>query len=226
MRPRFFLPTFFFSALCLVGCAGLAIPGQGQATPLPSNELTYDGAITLSIKNGQTLPGTNLGYQGKSADGRALLVIDGQQAAKSTLDSVNYSGSLAPGTQLNLSTRVATFDQNGITLIGTVHIVVQDPQPQPGNPASDSITGYGVQVQYTVNKNATIPGTTVQYLGSSTQGAQFSGLGQFPYRQQFDSVVWGGHLRDKVAIQLDLRLLNYSDTSATLVGTAQISFEK
>jgi hypothetical protein len=229
MNPRILFPTLFLSALLFVACAGpslpLPLPGGGD-TPAAGSDLTYDGALSITVKNGQNYPGTDVGYQGKSADGRALLVIGGEQAAKSTLDSVNFSGVLVPGTQLNLTTRVGTYDQNAVTLLGTVHIVIQDPHPQAGDPSPNQITAFSVPVQYTVNKNSYIPGSTAQFLGQSTQGAQFSNIGEFPYRSQFDSVVWTGHLRDKVAVRLDLRLLNSSDESATLAGTAQVKFEK
>ncbi len=215
-----------FAALALTGCIGDLLPGGGNLPTTVSNQIVYDGALSVSIKNGQTLAGTNLGYEGKSTDGRALLIIGGEQAPKSTADSVNFVGSPVAGTQLKLNTRVGTYDNTTINLIGTVHILVLDPQPQAGDLAPEAITAFGIPVQYSVNKNEFVPGSTVQFLGQTQEGAQFSGVGQYPYRQQFDSVVWIGHLRDKIGVRLDLRLLNSSDDSATLVGTAQVRFEK
>ncbi len=226
MIPRLFFLALIFFAVVLAGCSGELIPTASVGTPTVANSLTYDGSITLSIKNGQTLAGTNLGYQGMSADGRALLLIGKQQAAKSTLDSANYSGSPVLGTQMVLNMRVGTYDQNSVNLIGAVHLEIQDTHPQASDPAPDSITAFSIPVQYTVNKGSTIPGTTSQYLGQTTQGAEFSNLGEFPYRQALDSVVWSGHLRDKVFVRLDLRLLTFSETSATLIGPAQVRFEK
>ncbi len=227
MRPRILCLASWFAVLLLAGCAGDLLPGGGGSVPTTTpNQIVYDGALSISIKNGQILAGTNIGYQGKSTDGRALLLIGGEQAPKSTADSVNFVGSPVPGTQLKLNTRVGTFDNSGVNLVGTVHILVLDPQLQSGDLGPDAITAFGIPVQYSVNKGDRVPGTTVQFLGQTPDGAQFSGAGQYPYRQQFDSVVWTGHLRDKVGVRLDLRLLNSSDDSATLVGTAQVRFEK
>jgi hypothetical protein len=225
MLHRILLLLTIFGGLILAACSGQL--GLGSIdTPGAPNQLSYDGAITLAIRNGQTLPGTNVGYQGKTSDGRALLTIGGVPAPKSTADSVNFTGSPIPGTLLTLNLRVGTYDSNTVNLLGTVHLVISDPLPQPGELASDSITAFGIPVQYSVNGGGTIPGSTVQYVGKTDQGAQFNNVGGFPYRQQFDSIVWNGHLRDKVALRLDLRLISYSEDSAVLVGTAQVHFEK
>ncbi|MGE5140779.1 MAG: hypothetical protein ACM3JD_15035, partial [Rudaea sp.] len=58
------------------------------------------------------------------------------------------------------------------------------------------------------------------------QGAWFSSIGEYPYRQQFDSVVWSGHIRDKLALKTDLRIVAISQENVSLFGTAQIRFEK
>jgi hypothetical protein len=225
MVPRSVLILAFLSAAVLAACGGLPGLGSGDSSTSPK-QITYDGAILLTIKNGQTFPGTAIGYLGKAPDGRATVTINGQQAPKSTADSVNFSGSPIPGTVLSLSTRVGTYDDNAVNLFGTIHLVVDDPVPQMGNFGSDTITGFGVPVQYTVNKGEFIPGSTVQYLGKTDQGAQFSNVEGFPYRQQLDSIVWNGQLRDKVGLHLDLRLLSYSEDSATFAGTAEVRFEK
>ncbi|MGB8646822.1 MAG: hypothetical protein WCF84_16395 [Anaerolineae bacterium] len=227
MRPQILLLTLCAVVMLLAGCSG-QIPGGGIIgnTPVSGQTITYDGAINLSIKNGQPLAGTNLGYQGKSTDGRALLVIGSLQAPKQSLDSVTYKGSPVAGVVLDLSTRVGTYDQNTVNLIGTIHIEIQDPHPTANPPAAAQLTAYALPVQYNVNLNETIPGTLIQYLGQTPDGAKFSNVGEFPYRQQFDSVVWSGHLRDKVGLSLDLRLVSASEDKAALAGTAQIRFEK
>ncbi len=227
MQPRLFVLALVCLALVLAGCSMVMLPGGGGSTETDAaNELTFDGAITVSIKRGQTLAGTNVGYQGKSTDGRALLVIGGEQAPKSTADSVNFVGSPVAGTQLKLNTRVGTYDNNSVNLLGTVHILVLDPQPQSGDLTASTITEFGIPVQYSVGRDEFVPGSNLQYLGQTQDGAKFGGAGQYPYRQQFDSVVWAGHLRDKIGLRLDLRLLNSSEDGATLVGMAQVRFEK
>ncbi len=233
MRTPILFLVLFSSIFLLAGCALSDLPivgpylGGGADSPTSApNALAYDGALTLTIKSGQTLPGTNLGYQGKAADGRALLLIGSEQAAKSAADSLSYTGSVVAGTTLKLDMRIGPYDTSSVTLIGLVHVEVQDPQPTPGDSSTNTISAYGIQVQYSVKKNSAIPGTTIMFLGQTPNGAQFSGAGQYPYRQQFDSIVWSGHLRDKVFVRNDLRLLTYSEDSATLVGTAQVKFEK
>jgi hypothetical protein len=225
MMQRLLLVLVVVSASILAACAGLPCFGSGDTSTSP-NQIAYDGAILLTVKNGQTFPGTTIGYQGKTLDGRALVTIAGQQAPKSTADSVNFTGSPIAGTLLTLNTRVGNYDSNAVNLFGTVHLVVDNAAPQMGAFGPDTITGFGIPVQYSVNRGQTIPGSTVQFVGKTDQGAQFSNVEGFPYRQQLDSIVWSGHLRDKVALRLDLRLLNYSEDSATLGGTAQVQFEK
>jgi hypothetical protein len=225
MGLRSFIVIVVLGALGLSACARLPRIGLGGTSTSP-NQISYNGAILLTINNGQTFPGTTIAYQGKTPDGRALITIGGEQAPKSTADSVNFNGSPIAGTVLNLSTRVGTYDNNAVNLFGTIHLVVTDPAPQKGNFGSDTITGFGIPVQYTVNRGETIPGSTVQFLGKTDQGAKFSNVDGFPYRQQLDSIVWSGHLREKVALHLDLRLLSYSEDSATFAGTAQVRFEK
>ena len=225
MLHRSLILLVLFSASTFAACSGLPGFGSGD-TSTSANQISYDGAIALTIKNGQTLAGTTIGYQGKTSDGRALVIINGQQAPKSTADSVSFVGAPIPGTHLNLNTRVGTFDNNAVNLFGTLHLVVDDPVPQMGSFGPDSITAFGIPVQYSVNKGDSIPGSTVQFVGQTDQGAQFANVEGYPYRQQLDSVVWNGHLRDKVALRLDLRLISFSADSATLVGTAQVRFEK
>ena len=97
MRPQFLILTLVLLGLLSGGCAGLLPVETVGGIPTSNNNLTFDGAISVSIKNSQNLVGTTLGYQGKSADGRAMLVINGLQAAKQTADSVTYKGSQFPG---------------------------------------------------------------------------------------------------------------------------------
>lgn len=224
MRLSSLLLVAFVIPFTLAGCGVLPplLPGDASST----NQLTYDGAIALSVKNGSTFPGTTIGYKGKTADGRALVTISGQDAPKSTADSVTFIGSPIPGTVLDLNTRVGTYDNNVVNLFGTIHLAVTSPAPQMGTAVGDSITAFGIPVQYSVNKGNAIPGSTIQFVGKTDQGAQFTNVEGYPYRQQLDSVVWSGHLRSKVGLHLDLRLLSFSEDSATLVGTAQVQFER
>lgn len=212
----------------LAGCVGIpVIPGVPgiPSVPTPARQIDYDGAVTLSIKAGETLPGTNIAYRGRAPDGRAIMSINGLQALKSTADSVNWSGALVLFSLVELNLRVILYDDQGITLAGTVHIVVQEPNPTPADPAPNAMATYLFPVTFTVGRNDTIPGTVVSYIGANPNGAEFSNLDQFPFRQRFDSVVWQGRLRDRISARFDLRVLDFNAERVILGGTAKIIFE-
>lgn len=208
--------------LALAACQ--ALPVQPLATP--ARQITYDGAVKVTIAAGQTFPGTNIAYQGKAPDGRAILSVGGLQALKATADSVNWSGALVLFSLVDLNLRVLSYDESKLDLAGTIHVVVQDPTPTPATPSSRLIADFTIPVTYTVDRNRQIPGTTVSYVGAKTQGAEFANLDQVPYRDRFDSVVWQGRLRDRIAVRVDLRLFDFNDDRAVLGGTARVMFEQ
>ncbi len=210
--------------VCLTACG--AIPFIGNAAPTPARQVSFDGAVTLSAKAGEAIAGKGIIYQGKAPDGRSILSIDGLQALKSTADSVNWSGALVLFSLIDLKLRVVSYDENAIALAGTIHIVVQDPNPTAGNPSANPIASFVVPATFTVSRNATLPGSTVSYLGAKSGGAEFANLDQFPFRERFDSVVWQGHLRDRIALRMDLRVLDFNDDRVILGGTANIIFEQ
>lgn len=219
------MARIFFAILLLWG--GLSgcqfLPGAG---PTPSRQISYEGPVTLTIQTGATLPGTTIAYFGKAPDGRGIMNINGVQALKSTADSVNWTGALVLFSLIDLKLRVVTFDENGMTLAGTVRVVVQEPAPVAGNPSANRAADYVIPVSYTVNRGDVIPGTNVAYVGARTGGAEFTNLDQFPFRERFDSVVWQGHLRERIALRVDLRVLDFNEDRVVLGGTAQIIFEK
>ncbi len=224
MRLWFLLSLLVLVALA--GCAGQVGPISLGATDAPlGKQLVYDGAITFSIKAGGGLTGTTLGYSGRSPDGRAILTVNGQQALKSTADSISWTGSLAPGSLTTLSMRVGPYDGNGITLVGKVNVTIQGANPQLGNPSPNILTTYQIPVTYDVQKGDFIPGSLVQYAGAQADGAHFQNAGPLPF-QNLDSLVWQGRLKDKIALRLDLRILTYSDSGVRLAGFAKLFFEK
>ncbi len=218
------MPRVFFAILFLtVGLGGCQVlPG---AAPTPSRQISYQGPVTLQLKAGETLPGTTLAYYGKAPDGRAIMELGGAQALKSTADSVNWTGALVLFSMIDLKLRVVTFDEAGMTLAGTIQIIVQEPAPVAGNLSANRAAEYTIPVSYTVNQGDVIPGTNVRYVGARTGGAEFTNLDQYPFRERFDSVVWQGHLRERIALRLDLRVLDFNDARVILGGTAQIIFE-
>jgi hypothetical protein len=65
----------------------------------------------------------------------------------------------------------------------------------------------------------------VAFAGSTPDGAQFIGIEGYPYRKQFDSLQYVGHLAPKIYLRLDLRILNFSESSVTLAGPARLRIE-
>lgn len=210
----------------LAGCDRLpaSVPLLPSA-PTPARQITYDGAITLTVKVGETSPGTGIAYLGKAPDGRAVMTIDGLQALKSTADSVKWTGAVVLFSLIDLNLRVIVYDDAGMTLAGTIHIVVQDPNPTPADPSSNQIASFLIPVTYTISRGQSIPGTTVIYDGTKPSGAEFTNLDQFPFRDRFDSVVWQGRLRDRISVRQDLRVIDFNDDRVILGGTVRVIFE-
>jgi hypothetical protein len=216
-------PVQWLLLLALTACGNFF---GGAPPPTTTRQIIYDGAVTLNIKAGEALTGTNLLYQGKAPDGRAIMSINGLQALKSTADSVKWTGALILFSAVDLNLRVVSYDESSINLAGTVHIVVQEPNPTAADPSATLLGSFTFPITYTVSRNATIPGTTIAYVGAKTGSAEFSNLDQIPYRERFDSVIWQGRLRERIAVRLDLRVLDFNEERVVLGGTARIMFEQ
>lgn len=231
LRAAFGVSRFTFSVLLftlyasLVACGNLPFVGGSGGTPTPARQITYDGAVTLNVRAGETLAGTTIAYQGKAADGRAIMSINGLQALKATADSVRWSGAPVLFSLVDLNLRVVTYDDSNMTLAGTIRIVVQEPNPTPAQPSPNPIANFIIPLTYTVARYTNIPGTNVSYVGAKTDGAEFANLDQFPFRERFDSVVWEGRLRERIAVRYDLRVLDFNDERVILGGTANVMFE-
>ncbi len=210
--------------LTQVGCGDDALPFS--STPVPANVLVYDPPVSFNIKSGSLLPGTSIAYGGKTESGAAKVLITGLVAPKQVGDSVDWQGAPAQNVNLKLATRVLMFDNQSVTLAGTSHIEVKDIQIKPGGSPGNVLIEFTVPViTFSLAKGQFIPGTKVAYLDSSNAGAQFAGVEGYPYRKQFDSLQYRGHVAPKVFLQLDLRVASYSDSGAVLAGTANIKIE-
>lgn len=208
----------------LTACFGnLGTPG---ASPTPVNRLAYDAPVSLTIKTGATLPGTTLGYSGKSETGAAKVTIAGQLAIKQVADTVDWQGEPIAGVNLKLNTRVATFDDQGITLVGAAHIEIANIKITPGGSPGTAMLEFNSPVTFSLKKNDLIPGSILAYAGATPEGAQFLGVEGYPYRKQFDSLQYVGRLAPKVFLKLDLRVLNFNEGSAVVGGTANIRLEQ
>jgi hypothetical protein len=197
-----------------------------NAAPTPVNRLAYDAPVSLSIKNGSILPGTMIAYTGKADNGAAKILIAGLLAPKQVADTVDWEGTPAPNVSLRLNTRVAAYDDQSITLIGTAHVDIASVTVQPGGTPGPALIEFGAPVTFSLKPNEIVPGTNLAYAGATTNGAQFLGLEGYPYRKQLDSLQYVGRLNQKVFLRFDLRVVNYSDTNVVLGGTANIRVEQ
>jgi hypothetical protein len=209
--------------VCLSACS--ALPFLSTA-PTPVNRLAYDAPVSLSIKTGSILPGTMIAYTGKNENGAAKILIAGLLAPKQTADTVDWEGTPTPNVLVRLNTRVATYDEQSITLIGTGHVEISNIAIQPGGAPGTALLDFNAPITFSLAKNEIVPGTNLAYAGSTTNGAQFLGVEGYPYRKQLDSLQYVGRLNSKVFLKLDLRVLNFSEDSAVLGGTANVRVEQ
>ncbi len=230
---RAFFPLALLFALVMAGCSSIPIPipfiGSTPVPTSPANVLVYDMPTSLTIRNGAVLPGTTIGYGGKTQTGAAKVLIAGLVAAKQVGDTLDWQGTPVPNTNVKISTRVFSFDDQSIGLVGTAHIEISGAVIQPGIASTTSggtATPSGLEFSgpatYSVAKGSMIPGTNITYLGATNDGAQFGGIEGYPYRKELDSLQYLGRLNSKVTLKLDLRVLNISGASALVGGTADL----
>ncbi len=212
-------------SLVLSGCSALDFLPGAPATSAPPGTLVYDAPVSLTVKNGTLLQGTQIAYGGKTATGAAKLLIANLVAAKQTGDSLDWQGTPVPNTTLQLSTRVMMFDDQSVTLVGTAHIEVKNPTIQPGGTSNVAGIEVSAPVTYSIAKATFVPGTKVSFVAATNQGAQFAGVEGYPYRKELDSLEYVGRINPKVFMRLSLRVLSYSETSALLGGTANVKIE-
>jgi hypothetical protein len=201
----------------------VALSVTACARQLPTGAMQYSTAFERNIPVGQTLPGTDIKYIGKTEQG-AQVSIGGQIAVKRALDSLTWHGDAAPGANVSLSLRVLTFDSQSLDAGGTAKVVLTSVKPQAVSLTSlpkDALTFKGV-VSYNVPKGKTIPGTTISYEGKTPDGAQLGGIEGYAFRQEADSVLWTGQLAEKVFLGLDLRVVLFTDSSLRTTGTATL----
>lgn len=212
--------------IALSGCGNSPLPLPSSNTPTPTNRLTYDAPVSLTIKNGATLPGTNLAYAGKTDSGAARLLIAGQLAPKQVADAVDWQGTPASNVSVKLNLRVASFDEQSITLVGGAHIEISNITVQTGGSPGTALMEFGAPGTLALKKNELVPGSILIYAGATPEGAQFLGVEGYPFRKQFDSLQYVGRINSKVFLKLDLRVLNFNEGGAILGGTANIRIEQ
>jgi hypothetical protein len=206
-RPLLLL-VWAVTALSLAGC----VQRSGS-----TDTLTYRLPTAFTIKMGESLPGTNIQYVSEDDTG-VHLSIDGQDALKRKGDSLDWAGEPVAGVDAKLNLRIVWYTAEELYLAGTGKLVVSDVAPAVTEVNEDAELKYSGAMTFSVRQGDTIPGSLVVYEGQGDEGAQFSGAGDYSYRKAGDSVYWEGQLRDGVSIRLDLRLVQYSESRATLAG--------
>jgi len=187
----------------------------------PGKDLVYKGPVELSVKKGETFPGTQITFLGGSSKGAEVLIA-GQKAVKQKGDSLDWKGTVLPNVDLELALRVLWFNEDSLHCGGFVTIKVKEPSPVAMGVPSEVPIKYSAPVTYWVKKGDFIPGTTVKYVGKEEEGAKLEGVEGYPYRKTADSIVWEGKLRDGIYLQLNVRVLHFDGSSLQVGGMAKL----
>lgn len=185
-------------------------------------ELLYTAPFEAGIEKGSDLLGAGIHYVGLSDKGAEIL-IDDQSAFKQKGDSLDWKGSPVEDVDLDLTLRVLWFTEETLYVGGTAKAIVQDPTPELASiPAEVPVKYSNAPVTYRVEKGDYIPGTLVKYVSKQEEGIEVSGVEGYPYRKFGDSIVWEGKLREKVLLQLNVRVIFIAEDFISVAGTATL----
>ena len=223
-----------FLLMLLLTTLACTIPGTGSeepnVTPTPQGDsLTFlIPAYTYNLEPGETIPGSQLQYVGKTGDLHDVK-IDGEPAQKRVGDSFIWSGVVAPSVFASYNLRLAPDFLGPLPVAGPVEVTVLNPvvTPLTAMPEWPNAIRYNnIVLAHNVPVGWTIPGTTLVYDGVSTQGevdsARLTGLTGHPLFALGDSITWIGTLQENVAIRYTFRVVNFSENSLQLGGTAEL----
>jgi hypothetical protein len=126
------------------------------------------------------------------------------------------------GVSVDQTLRVALITQEVLQTIGTVRVIVTNPNPQRGAVNTSASVHFKLPAGYHVEKDKPIPGTTIIYLGNTNQGAQLGNVEGYEYRKLGDSIIWEGKLREGIWLELNLRTAVITDEQLDVVGTADL----
>ena len=203
--------------ICVVLVSALSACGG-----TPAGALQYSGPSEQTIGLGLAMPGTNIQYIAKNAEG-ALVDIGGQRAVKKVGDSLDWKGEPMSGVEVALAQRVVFANEEHLQTAGTVKITVRDAQPStaqfPDNPAYS----YAVPVTYNVRRGSEIPGTLLRYAGKRDEGAALEGVSGYAFRRLGDSITWNGRLRSNAYVDMTLRVLAYTDDFMQVGGVVTVA---
>jgi hypothetical protein len=109
---------------------------------------------------------------------------------------------------------LVTFALMLLTLLGTC---------RSGSRNTDQTLGYTSPVEISIARGEMLPGTDIQYIGRSDEGAQVLIGGQPALKKAGDSLNWKGNPVDGVAADLNLRVVLITEDKLHVAGTAEIA---
>jgi len=207
--------------LVVLGLLLSFLPACQRKPPGGPWELLYIAPFETGIEKGSDLPGTGIRYVGLS-DKRAEILIDDQAAFKQKGDSLDWKGNPMENVNLDISLRVLLVTEETVYVGGTAKTTVSDPRPEAASISEVPVKYSNAPVTYRVEKGDSIPGTLVKYVGKAEEGIELRGVAGYPYRKLGDSIVWEGKLREKVFLQLNVRVLFIADDFIRVAGTATL----
>ena len=208
--------------LVVLGLLLSFLPTCQRKPPGGPLELLYTAPFETGIEKGSDLPGTGIHYVSLSDKGAEIL-IDDQTAFKQKGDSLDWKGSPVENVDLDLTLRVLWFTEETLYVAGTAKATVRDPMPVVASiPTEPPVKYSNAPVTYRVEKGDSIPGTLVKYVGKTEEGIELSGVEGYPYRKLGDSIVWEGKLREKVFLQLNVRVIFIAEDFIRVAGTATL----
>jgi hypothetical protein len=183
---------------------------------LSSGAMEYSTAFDHSIPAGQSLPGTDIKYLGKTEQG-AQMSIGGQTTLKRTLDSLAWRGGTVPGVNVDYNLRIVAFDDKVL---------------QAGDSQGRHRQCPGGRVAFVIAQDALMfrvwsitiaAGQTIHRIvrRQNTDGAKLGGMKDF---ERADLIAWFGKLSDKCFLHR-LRLVIYRWCNASC-GTATLYLVK
>ena len=207
--------------LAVLGLLLLFLPTCQRKPPGGPVELLYTAPFETGIEKGSDLPGTGIRYVGLSDKGAEIL-IDDQTAFKQKGDSLDWKGSPVENVDLDLTLRVLWVTEQTLHVGGTAQVTVRDPRPEAASIPEVPVKYSNAPVTYRVEKGGYIPGTLVEYVNKAEEGIELGGIEGYPYRKLGDSIVWKGKLREKVFLQLNVRVIFIAESFIRVAGTAAV----
>jgi hypothetical protein len=125
-----------------------------------------------------------------------------------------------------MNQRILAANAKRLQTVGTVQATVTDPQPASATFPDQPAFAYTMTLTYTVRKGERIPGTLITFKGKADEGAEFGGVSGYPYRKLGDSLGWSGRLRSNTYIDMNLRVIVYSDEFVTVGGLAMLGLTR